>query len=277
MVTLVQTYCEQGVDGFILNVTEDINERCYDIIHEAGIPIVSDSTDIRSADTGLLLCPGVELDAYSCGADLAQWVSENYQNYGFDLSDLSDVGLIIPTYSAVVSFNNRAAGAGRRSRHVSRTCRRKTFFMRTHLLKAIFPLNRRTQRQPRFLAAHPNMGTWIIIGVLDPLCQGAVRAIEQMDLESKTLAVSVGGEALVQEWDAGYEGCWVACGYFEAMDFVKQNVPALTSVINGEATLEDLFPEWKDEGETYGVYKIRGDMATIDTYEEIREEHASID
>ena len=109
-VTLVETYCDQEVDGFIMNAREDINLRVFEIIDEAGIPLLFESTRIHD-ENNLPLTSGVELNAYDCGAGCSTWVAENYEDYGFDYSDQSTLGFIAITYSSITSFVYRADGA----------------------------------------------------------------------------------------------------------------------------------------------------------------------
>ena len=109
-VELVEIYCSQCVDGFILNAREGIQERILEIAQEAGIPILFESTRIHG-DNNIPLTSGVELDAYNCGAGCAKWVAENHQDYGFDYSDQSKLGFIAVTYSGITSFVIRANGA----------------------------------------------------------------------------------------------------------------------------------------------------------------------
>ena len=116
------------------------------------------------------------------------------------------------------------------------------------------------------LAAHPEIETWFIVGVLDDWAQGATRAIEAAGFEDRTLITSVGGEVLTQEWETGYEGCWMACAYFTGFDFADELWPNMLSVAKGEAAMEDLWPEWKNEGEDFAVCKIPSVAIDRETY-----------
>lgn len=269
-INLVETYIDQQVDGFVLNCRKEFTQAIYDIIKPSGIPFVSESTNMEDAN-GNLLTPGVELNAYENGKICSQWILDNYADIGLDASDPSKVGFISVSYSAIASFNERSQGATETFEAAFPDC--ENVFEADCLAQGAMTPEAAYTEVSAILAGNPQVQTWFIVGILDDLAQGAARAVEAAGLDSKTIISSVGGEVLVQEWDSGYEGCWMACGYFEAMDFVKQDLPALMSVINGEATLEDLFPEWKEEGQTYGAYQILGDMATKDTYKEIMAAH----
>lgn len=272
-VTLVETYCDAQVDGFILNARPDINQRLYEIIEEAGIPVIFESNRIADAD-GNYLTSGVELDAYDCGAGCSTWVAENYESLGFDFSDETTVGFIGITMSSAPSFVNRFNGAT------------ETFaaaFPDANLFTADLVNQGENSAEAAYtevatiLGANPTIESWVIVGVLDDWGQGAARAVEDASLEDKTILVSVGGEVLTVEWDGGYEGCWVMCNYFNVMDYSKLLAPAICSVARGETTVEDLWPDWTVDGSSFSSVKISGEAATIDTYEAIRTEHTSVD
>ena len=128
----------------------------------------------------------------------------------------------------------------------------------------------------RILAAHPEMESWVIVGILDDYARGATRAVESAGIQDKTIVTSVGGEALVLEWDSGYEGCWVMCNYFNALDYSKLLTPAICQVARGETTVSELWPEWNVEGSDYSAVMISGTATTKDTYQAVQEEHSQL-
>ena len=119
----------------------------------------------------------------------------------------------------------------------------------------------------KILVAHPETENWVIVGVLDDYARGATRVAEAAGLEDRTLVTSVGGETLVLEWDAGYEGCWVMCNYFNAQMYTKLLAPAICAVARREATVRKLWPEWNVAGSDYSAVLITGVALTHDTYQ----------
>lgn len=275
MVNLVETYCDQGVDGFFLNAREDINQRLFEITQEAGIPVLFESTRIYDATSKALLTSGVELNAYDCGKGCSDWVIANYADYGFDFSDESVVGFIGITHSAVQSFVNRTLGA---TETFAAAYPDANVFTADLVAQGDFSAESAYAEVAAIISANPAIEQWIVCGVLDDWALGATRAIEEAGIEEKSMVVSVGGEALVIEWDGGYEGCWVMCNYFNSMDFSKLLGPAMVAVARGETTIPELFPEWKvDDGSGFSSVLILGEPAIKSTYEAIREAHSSKD
>ena len=259
--TQVETYCGQGVDGFIIMCYNEIAEPVLDTIREYNIPVVFDSIKLTDQD-GNLLVNGVELNGYDCGYKCGEWLGQNYKSYlGEDVS-MDTLGLIVVTMSSVSNLTARAEGA-------------------VDSLEAAFPnvpiitadlvaqgegnsTTAYNEVAPK-LSANPDIEHWLIIGVQDTYGQGAARAVESLGLDDVTLVVSAGGENLIPEWEVGYEGCWVACNVFSAYTYCEYFVPGIISLIEGTATEADLWPEWK-EGDTYSSVQISGSMATKDNY-----------
>ena len=262
-VELVEIYSSQCVDGFILNATEDINNRLLEIAREAGIPVLFESSRIED-ENNMPLTSGVELNAYDCGAGCSAWVAENHQDYGFDYSDQSKLGFITVTYSRFASLVTRAYGA---------TETFQAYFPDANYYVADLVAQGESSAEAAFnevapiLMAHPEMENWVIVGVLDDYARGATRAIEVAGLEDQTLVTSIGGETLVLEWDTGYEGCWVMCNYFNAQMYTSLLAPAICAVARRETTVRKLWPEWNVHGSDYSVVQITGVALTRDAYQ----------
>lgn len=265
MITLVETYADEGVDGFIINTSEDINARLYEIANAAGIPVLFESTTMKDTD-GNLLTSGVELNAYDCGSKSAQYIVDNYQDLGYTVTDQSKVGFIAITYSVYASFVARSNGA---SDAFAAEFPDATYFTADLVSQGDMSAEAAYAEVAAIIASNPSIEMWAIVGVLDDWAMGAARAVEDASLEDSTMITSVGGELLVNEWANAYEGCWVACAYFNAMDYAELLAPAMMQVVNGEATVEDLWPEWKVEGSNFSSYQVTGTLTTKDTYEEI--------
>ena len=267
-VQLVQTYCDQKVDGFIFNPNPDLAQRLSDICNKAKIPFLFESSIMADANNKQLTA-GAELDAYNNGALCGKWTADNYKTVGFSSVDPKNVGLITITNSTFVSFVNRATGA--MDAYKKGFAGAQTFPLDVVSEANPFTAEAGYNKVAATIAAHPEVQLWCICGVLADWSQGAARAVEAAGLDKKAIVTSVGSEILPTNWDQNYSGCWMACDYFTEMDFVSQLIPALCSVVRGEKTVADLFPKTKDAGATYGDLKIIGKMATKDTYKAIRD------
>jgi ABC-type sugar transport system substrate-binding protein len=265
--TNIETYCDQGVDGFVCSADETIAERTYEVTSEYGIPYLFMDTAVRD-ENGVLLTSGVELDAYQVGVDTATWIVENYkERFGVDSLEGKNVGYISMHYSTYVSFENRCQGA---EDTILAAFPDATVFKPDLVAQGNMSADSAYNEVSPIVASHPEIDYWLITGVVDDWGLGATRAVESVGLEDKTLITSAGGEALVLEWDNGYDsdgsGCWKACCYYEAMDFVEVLIPGIMSVINGETTVEDIWNDHDEDGTEYASVKISGVNVTKDTY-----------
>ena len=253
--TNVETYCDQGVDGFVLNCDETMTQRTFEVTSEYGIPWITESTAVRDSN-GVLQTPGVELDAYGVGQGVGQLIVDNYKEYfGVDSIDPSKAALISVSYTTVKSFNDRCQGV---KDTVSAEFPGITIFEPDLLAQGSITADCAYNEISPILASNPDIEYWFISGVVDDWGLGGARAAESAGIEDKTLVVSAGGEALILEWDNGYDGCWKYCYYFEAMDYVEYIIPGMIDVLDGKTTLEDLWPEWEEEGSDYASVKISG-------------------
>ena len=263
--TNVETYCDQGIDGFVMNCDETLTQRTYEVTSEYGIPWLSESTAVRDND-GMLLTSGVELDAYQVGVDVGTWIVENYKEH-FGVDKLENVGYISMYYSKVLSFNNRCAGA---ESVITKEFPDAQVFKPDLLAQGALSADAAYNEVSPILAANPDIDYWLITGVVDDWSLGATRAVEAMNLVEKTLITSAGGEALILEWDNGYDsdgkGCWKACCYYEAMDYVEYLIPGMIDILDGKTTVEDIWNEWDEEGSEYASVKVGGTNCTKDNY-----------
>lgn len=95
----IDTAIEQKIDGaFLFIVDEGSAPAAVEKFDEAGIPVIGETLKLQDGD-GKNIAPYVELDAMGVGENCGQWVAENYESCGVDLSDLSKVGIIQNTNS----------------------------------------------------------------------------------------------------------------------------------------------------------------------------------
>jgi ABC-type sugar transport system substrate-binding protein len=265
--TNIETYCDQGVDGFLCSTDETMTERTYEVTSAYGIPFLSCDTAIRDSE-GKLLTSGVELNAYQVGCDTASWIVDNYkEHFGIDSFDGKKVGYISIHYSSFLSFENRCAGA---EDTILAAFPDVQLFTPDLLAQGGMTADCAYNEVSPILASNPDIDYWLITAVIDDWGLGAARAVESVGLESKTLITSAGGESLVLEWDNGYDadgtGCWKACCYYEAMDYVELLIPGIISILDGETTMEHIWDEWDEEGSEYASYLVGGTLVTKDTY-----------
>ena len=265
---MLETYCDQGVDGFILNTNEEIALRAYEVVKEAGVPAVFESTAVRD-ENGVLQTAGVELNGYGCGAECGIWLGENYKDYFGDI-DTKEMGFMSVTYSTVYNFNLRVDGARDKVMETVPGIPAENYFVADQVAQGTFGAEPAYNEVAPIISAHPEIKYWLMMTAMDDWGGGVARAAEEFHMDDNILVATPGGHLLVTEWDAGYRGCWAATSYYEAYDFAFVAVGGLLEHFNYGTPLEDLWPEWHEEGSNYSAVKITGVVVTADNYLEYR-------
>lgn len=264
----IDTAITQQIDGaFLFIVDEGSATAAVDKFNEAGIPVIGETLKLQDGD-GNNIAPYVELDAAACGEKCGQWVVENWESTGVDLSDVSTVGVIQDTNSKYRSDLVRVDGfmSGIEALGIPES----NVFMADCAAEATSNDNTEASynQVSAILAAHPEIKAWLVFGSVDSYAMGAARAIEAAGQEANTILTSSGGELAVKEWTNGAAPEWRATCYYGAMDFAKQMMEGMLGVIRDGKSLEEIYPEFKQDGQTYSAVEISGTMVTSENYQD---------
>ena len=116
------------------------------------------------------------------------------------------------------------------------------------------------------LSAHPEVEYWFIVETVEDITLGAGRAVEALGIEDKVLMTASGAAILPSEWDAGYEGPWIANYSVPPMMYAGAGVYGLIAIMDGRATMSTLWPEHFLPGDLAARYSIGAEMMSRDTY-----------
>ncbi|MFV0528963.1 MAG: substrate-binding domain-containing protein [Lachnospiraceae bacterium] len=258
----------QGVDAIFMHIADEgIAQAAAEIAADAGIPMIGESLPLKDED-GNWLIPCVVLDAAGCGTVASDWVAENWESTEVDLSDTSKVGVIFVTNTLTENAVLRHEGAMTELKAKMPEIPEENYYIADISASSDDYIDGGYTETGAVLAAHPDMTSWIIIGVQDDYALGACRAIEEAGAADTSILVSLGGEQAIPEWEGGTTKPWYATVYYTAMDFTEPVVDGLLSVVNNEATLEEVYSDNIAEGQTYGTKTISGTAITYENYKE---------
>lgn len=258
----------QDVDAIFMHVADEgIAEAASELVKEAGIPMIGESLPLKDGD-GNWLNPCVVLNAAGCGTVAADWVAENWESTGVDLSNPADVGVILITNSLTENAVLRHEGAMAEMKVKFPEIPEENYYIADISASSADYIEGGYAETGAVLASAPNMKSWVVIGVQDDYAVGGCRAIEEAGIVDNTILVSLGGEQAIPEWDGGTTKPWYACVYYTAMDFTRPVVEGLMSVLNGESTLEEIYSDNIAEGQKYGTKTISGYAITYENYKE---------
>lgn len=256
----------QGVDGIFMHIADEgIASAAAEIVAEAGIPMIGESLPLKD-DAGNWLIPCVVLNAAGCGTVASDWVADNWESTGVDLSDPSKVGVIMVTNTLTENAVLRHEGAVEELKAKMPEIPEENYFIADISASSADYIDGGYTETGAVLAAHPDLTSWVVIGVQDDYALGACRAIEEAGAAETAILVSMGGEQAIPEWKGGTTKPWYATVYYTAMDFTEPVVDGLLSVINGEATLEEVYSDNIADGQTYGTRTISGTAITYENY-----------
>lgn len=265
----LEQYIAMGVDVIAIMLVDPgsaqaVAERC----REAGVLLLGETAGMMDAN-GQLIAPCDWLFGYEVGQKEAQWVVDNYQRLGFDLSDLSKVGYIYITDTMFVEMAPRVTGSEEVWLRAFPDFPRDQMFLadRSSDLGAS-NMEACYNQTAAILTANPQFDQWIVISFQEDYASGACRAIEDLGLVDKALLVSAGGENVIPEWDAGLTKPWYAACYFTGMDSAEILVGAINRILRQGVALEDVYPQ-KDPGQRFGYDTFSGIMIDFENYKSI--------
>jgi ABC-type sugar transport system substrate-binding protein len=249
-----------GVDGFICTIDPNINDRAYELLEELGVPYLSLFNAVTDAN-GAEIVPVVMMNQYLNGYMQVQYMYEHYMEYWGEI-DTSKIALLVMAFSLNPDLETRSQGA-------------QDYFKEVLPDNPIFigdtasgSLNMQTSydESAAIISANPDIEYWFCACVVEDLAMGVARVAEDHGKTDCLLATGSGSSVLPGEWDAGYEGCWI--GNFAVSNY-QYAVPALCgliAMIDGRATAETLWPEYKREGDKCAQFTVGEYVITKPTY-----------
>lgn len=262
-ITSLEMLAGQGYDGFILDFDPAYTERCYEVCVDLGINWISGVNPVLIGDKNMW--PGVTIESYPMGGVMAQWLFDNYKGYWGDI-DVNELGILICDLAPATDLHLRAIGANDKF---------------TELLPGIAGTNIFWNDMPgmdpqigydQFTAVksgNPQFKYWMVVTVVDVFAQGVVRAAEDLGVDNSTLVLSADGNVQIAEWDSGYTGdCLTGAAYVAPIYQTEPIICGLIAMIDGRATPESLWPEWKAPGASFAQVKIDLFVITRDNYKQ---------
>ena len=259
----VEVASTQGYDGFIVEPRPEIFDSLYETLNEAGIPYIY-TVNAYKDENGANLVPNIVLNQYKNGRTQTQWFHDHYQDYWGNI-DASEIVLLSIEYSTNPDLDERAKGVRDEFTEL---------FPGNEILIgdcAGSSLNEQVayDKAAALISANPDVKYWFITGTIENFGQGAARAIEAAGKEDITLIVTSGANVLPVEWDAGYEGCWVASYAVYNYNYVVPALCGLIALMDGRATWDTLWAESRAPGDVCTAYIAGDQMVTVDTYKTV--------
>jgi ABC-type sugar transport system substrate-binding protein len=256
-----------GYDGYIFDFDVQATDRVLEVTKELGIKWLT-AVNVCKDTAGNMNYPGVSLNSYKLGQQMAQWLNDNYKDYWKDPIDLKTLGLISIGASDLTDFVDRGQGALDKYKELYPDIYSTNSFD-IDVAGTGYTADAGYDKVSATISAHPEMTHWFISCCMELQSMGAARAVEALGKNDNCLIICVDGSALMDQWNNGYEGAWVAGLAEPELDHALPTVSGLIALIDGRATPETLWPSHIAQGQKYAEYVLEPKVLTIDNYKQI--------
>jgi ABC-type sugar transport system substrate-binding protein len=260
-VSNLQTLLLTEPDGLLIDVAPEFQVRVAELIKEDGVNCVALLDSVRD-EQGRELLPCVVMDQAGNGARQLEYLSDNYSRYWGDGVAKEDIALLLITWTIGVDLNTRGEGARLKFEEMFPGNPVFVGDVATESFSAEGGYNLANS----IISAHPDVKYWFIVTVTEELALGGSRAVEALMKEDCALITSSGSSILPGEWDAGYDGVWIANYSVSAYQYAITGVMGLIALADGRASMDTLWPEHFRPGDLAANFNVQADMMYRDNY-----------
>jgi len=197
----------EGVDALAINLPDEKMSRAVaDKLFAAGIPFIA--ADDPFMDDGVRIAPSYELDAYTSGAQMGDWLAK-YVLENDLLQNIEETMYVNIGVPQIASFVPRTLGCNEAWSAIIPDYpadRMKDLDAKTGEPEESYNV------MAAQITAHPEIKTWFVTGVCDEVAVGAARALEAANLDKTSYVTGAGGYMIEPEWETDHS-CIVAANY----------------------------------------------------------------
>ncbi|SHI10874.1 ABC-type sugar transport system, substrate-binding protein, contains N-terminal xre family HTH domain [Sporobacter termitidis DSM 10068] len=267
-ITTIQTYADQGYDGFLTDPDITIYPRIGDLMNDIKLPWMPVMGPPRDAD-GKLIQPSVGFDFQDDGRIMAQWLID-YQKKTWPDAQPAEIGFLALDMSTSPPLHVRVAGE-KEVWDKAFPGNEKNFFISDAASQSSAALNADTGYNITgpVITAHPDIKYWLVGALLDDFAMGGARAFEAAGKQDNAVEIVMGGDGLITQWDEGQDSCWKAALYTAETVYAEPIFNGLYAMLSGQATPETLWPAWINHsaGEKYASLMLPSEIITKENYQ----------
>lgn len=248
----IDSIIDEEVDGVILcQPYEELSDEIAKRLEEVDIPFVSTNVSMNGKD-GKLLAPVIGVDDYALGHMTGDWMANYTIKNG--LVDNETVGLIFLKNSELPNMQLRLEGQYERFKEMVPYFDDKQSFFVEYNGGTEDGLNQTL----KILYNNLEVTYWLVMTGNDEGAIGAVRALEQLGMDSKAAVVSIGGTLAINEFKKEYSAL-KASSYYSSSKIGREAAKELFDLIENPM---------KEYDETY----FNAVIITKDNYQEFVED-----
>ena len=262
-ITNLETILLMEPDGLIIDVTSELAARVSEICRSYDTPVIDVYNNAVDAN-GVAVIPCVIVDQFANGRTQMQFLIDNYKTFWGDI-DTSEIAFLNVDWSQNQDIADRGIGAKELWDEVFPG----QLFLYGDTGYDTISSDTGFSVANSILSANPDVAYWFITVNLEDTALGVARAVEALDIEDKCLITASGAAILPSEWDAGYEGSWIANFSVPPFFYAGTAAMGMLEIIDGKATMDTLWPEYLRPGDQCARYVAVADMMTRDNYKEL--------
>lgn len=259
---MLETVALTGVDGYIVDVDPRISARAKELLDELEMPFVSVLNPIYD-ENGSCIAPAVALDGRVAGAACVEWIYDNYKEYTGEI-DTAKLGFIAVGFSVAPDFVDRSEGA--KDKFLEYFPDQPVFD--ADCINGEISIETAYNEVSAILTANPEIENWWITGDMNVMMEGAARALEAAGKDATSLVSGIDSDALVDQWDQGYEGCWASAMCMSSLSYMAMCASGVIAIIDGRVSEYDLWADARASGDTATKLEVEYKILTIDNYKE---------
>lgn len=249
-------------DGLVVDMVYEYQSRIMEILDASGVPYVSLFNSVQD-ENGSELVPVVMMNQLLNGQKQAEFLGEVYKDYWGDI-DKKEIGQIILTYSLNEDLQTRERGAREKFEEMFPG---NQVFVADAVTAGAMNAQAAFDLTSGVISANPEIKYWFINSVVEDMSIGAARATESLGKQDCVLITGSGSSVLPGEWDAGYEGNWIANFAVSNYQYAVPAVCGIIAMADGRATAETLWEDMKRPEDKCAQFVVGQDMITHDNYQ----------
>ena len=227
--SLVENAIADKADAIVICVPDQtmsvsVVERC----NEAGVPVIAVDDGLIDAD-GNKIAPWFGIDAYNIGYAAGEWAADYAKENG--LVDDETAGLLYMTMSTVSSCVPRTEGEKQAwADKLGADAMADRTFEGDYETTMELAYNAASS----VITANPQIKSWLVMVPSENGALGAGSALEEAGLAETSCVVNLGGDEMVNQWDAGNYSVVRVSAYFSGLVVGREAGTALANyLING--------------------------------------------
>jgi hypothetical protein len=192
---------------------------------------------------GNLINPYVGFDNFDAGAQqvykLIEWKEANIPDVPYE-----EIGLISMSFSTSPPLVERVVGAKQVWDEKGITAIENKNYFVVDTSSTGLTLQGGLDAVGPIISTHTEFKHWLVMGLIDDLCQAAASIIDQQGLTEGSCSVAFGGSGLVAQWDGGQLDSARYALYTANNLYSEPILGAVYAYLMGWATPDTIWPSW---------------------------------